>query len=542
MAEPTEPDTAGGPDDHRSSGAARGRVRRRVVRVLLAALAFWLDVTGLLVLVSHWAHLGPVLGGWRWPAAALLLCGLTAAWAAMGRISTQPLDDPRGDRLGGAVRGVLYAVVLAWALVLVAVQPVDGAAVVVVLALAAAAWAAVAAAQYRLGHGRLARVVRAADFVLLNLCVVAVAGELGLRAVAELRPSVLLMRSSSGVVENIERARYAPGTVRHGCPVNSGGHYDDEFVPKREGRRLVLAIGDSFSAGVVHHSLHFTTVAERALPGVDIYNMGVPAIGPPEYHHLLVTEGLSLHPDVVVINLFVGNDLTYPLPPAEEHSVMASWLDRDNVLLALVPVRLVRLAREGRRVGDQLEGRDDGGSEPVLRTPEAVRKAFPWVDNPSLERPKLAKRTFLQVERSRYERLRSQSHPEYERRLEPLRAIREAAGKTPVMVMLIPDIFQVEDGLWQQVKGPSFPATVGPPGPGRPQATLRDRMRGLWFAKEWLRREEIPYLDLLPILREVPAMDDGDRHLYHKRDTHFNARGNRVVGEALAAFLRDHQH
>jgi hypothetical protein len=54
---------------------------------------------------------------------------------------------------------------------------------------------------------------------------------------------------------------------------------------------------------------------------------------------------------------------------------------------------------------------------------------------------------------------------------------------------------------------------------------------------EWLSEQGIPYLDLLPILRAVPPLPDGRRHLYHLRDTHFNARGNDVAGRALAAFL-----
>jgi hypothetical protein len=34
-----------------------------------------------------------------------------------------------------------------------------------------------------------------------------------------------------------------------------------------------------------------------------------------------------------------------------------------------------------------------------------------------------------------------------------------------------------------------------------------------------------------------PPLEDGNRHLYHLRDTHWNARGNRLAGEALAEFL-----
>lgn len=40
------------------------------------------------------------------------------------------------------------------------------------------------------------------------------------------------------------------------------------------------------------------------------------------------------------------------------------------------------------------------------------------------------------------------------------------------------------------------------------------------------------------MLRAQPEEHDGGRHLYHLQDSHWNARGNRVVGERLAEFLR----
>ena len=36
----------------------------------------------------------------------------------------------------------------------------------------------------------------------------------------------------------------------------------------------------------------------------------------------------------------------------------------------------------------------------------------------------------------------------------------------------------------------------------------------------------------------VEPSPSGRRQLYHLQDTHFNARGNRLAGEALAEFLR----
>ena len=40
-------------------------------------------------------------------------------------------------------------------------------------------------------------------------------------------------------------------------------------------------------------------------------------------------------------------------------------------------------------------------------------------------------------------------------------------------------------------------------------------------------------------MRAVEPLEHGRRHVYHLRDSHFNAAGNRVAGEALAAFLAE---
>ena len=99
-----------------------------------------------------------------------------------------------------------------------------------------------------------------------------------------------------------------------------------------------------------------------------------------------------------------------------------------------------------------------------------------------------------------------------------------AAGKT-LCVLLVPDEFQVEDDVWREVQA------------NLPGAQLeRDRPQRLIVP--WMEREGIPCLDLLPVLRAAEPLADGRRHVYHLRDTHFNARGNRIVGEALAEFLR----
>jgi lysophospholipase L1-like esterase len=373
--------------------------------------------------------------------------------------------------------------------------------------------------------GQARRVVRALDLLLLNLCVLVVAGELGLRAAAAWRPSVLLTRPDAGIEESLEASRYPPGTVRHGFPVNSGGHYDEEFLPKAKGRRRVVCIGDSFSAGVVHHAFHFTTVAERRLDGVRIDNMGLPAVDLPHYQLLLAREALPLKPDAVVVNLFVGNDLSWPLPAPKGASSLAGWLNASNLLVLEVPRRLLILSRQGRRSRAALEDRGGHvGDADILRTRREILDRYPWYDDPLSEPPTLDREWYLTIERRRAAQLCRQPRNAFVLRLERLEEMRAASRSVPLAVMIIPDVFQVEDSLWSE---------VAPAGADRAR-----RMRSVAITRKWLEEHSFAYLDLLPVLRGARPLSDGELHLYKLNDTHFNARGNAIVGRALADFLK----
>jgi hypothetical protein len=94
-------------------------------------------------------------------------------------------------------------------------------------------------------------------------------------------------------------------------------------------------------------------------------------------------------------------------------------------------------------------------------------------------------------------------------------------------VMLIPDEFQVEDQLWQSIQ-----AQVQQP---------LERARPQRLLNEWLKQHNFPTLDLLPVLRAVAPLGDRRKHVYHERDTHFNARGNEACAQALAEFLKTHE-
>ncbi len=100
--------------------------------------------------------------------------------------------------------------------------------------------------------------------------------------------------------------------------LNSKGFMDIESpVEKEKGTYRILAIGDSFVYGTVGYEKNFVTLLENYLNNAgsntgsnfEIINMGIPGTEPPQYHRLLLQEGMSYNPDMVIVFFFVGNDL-----------------------------------------------------------------------------------------------------------------------------------------------------------------------------------------------------------------------------------------
>jgi hypothetical protein len=357
------------------------------------------------------------------------------------------------------------------------------------------------------------RARRGMDLALMNLAVLLVLAELGLRVLASVWASPILV--TSGTPPEIRRTagRQAPGSLSFGFPMNSLGFYDTEFAPPTATRgKVVASIGDSFSYGVVPHAYHYTTVAERALPGVAIYNMGFPNTGPSDYLYLLQRQALPLRPDLVVVEIFLGNDVSdFPQPAGPSR-----WYDADRYLSAVVWHRL-GVMRRAKRIDPAKVAEEQNQKETEL----AAR--YPWVTDPLREPPGMDKEVYLQLELRNALSVCAPGTLTYPIFLKTLALIKQAAGDVPLAFVLIPDEFQVEDSLWQAITR---------------RTDLRlERDRPQQVTVDWIKERGWPVLDLLPRLRDVPPMADGRRHLYHRQDTHFNARGNQLAGKALAQFV-----
>jgi len=391
---------------------------------------------------------------------------------------------------------------------------------------AAAAWcAAVAWSTGRPNHPG-ARWVRVLEIVVLEFAVCIVLAEIALRVTRSVAETPLLATSSTDLDVWLRAHRLRPGSHHIGFPVNSDGMVDVETSEILRHRHRVVALGDSFSVGVVPHHLHYTTVAEGRFDDLEVYNLGVVNSGPREYRRLLELYGLAIQPELIVVALFLGNDIT----DARRQGVtpFRAWTERGEILVLQVGRRLWALAVE-RAFGAAIAGSGPstasfGIPNDEFLSPAEAEQRLPWLSDPLREPPTLSAERFAYVERTRAEITLREKAGEYREALDELQAIRDLAGTIPMACLLIPDEFQVEEAPWRDIEWAGI-------------ARRADRDLPQKIVGAWLDERGIPYVDLLPLLRAVPPLEDGSRHVYHVRDTHWNARGNRIAGEALADLI-----
>jgi hypothetical protein len=319
------------------------------------------------------------------------------------------------------------------------------------------------------------------------------------------------------VDETLRRFRLQPNVQFFDGRANSRGYLDDEFFVAGPDDFVVAVVADSFGVGVVAPRYNVVAVLERglqkALGGrfqrVAAHNFGVVAADFPEYYRTLVRDALPTRPALVVLCVFVGNDLNRRLrtPGAAAWAVLRNW--RTYQLAR----RIVRLAIErGARLLP-------GGPEP----PRVgwMPKGGALVDDLAL--PIRPRPLFLDIERQRLEICNTRSTStelDYRAAEGALARFRDAAGSS-LLVVIIPDELQVNDGLWAELlAGSDTPLAYDQT---YPQQRLLASCRTLG----------IDALDLLPPLAE--AQRSGVT--YRPNDSHWSRLGNAVAGDEIAAAI-----
>ncbi len=311
----------------------------------------------------------------------------------------------------------------------------------------------------------------------------------------------------------------APGQYPedHDDHVNEYGFRDRGYpLNKPSGSYRVLGLGDSFVYGAVSVQDNFLRVAERTLDdGTDILLMGIPGWSTENELGVLEDFGLGLEPDLVIVNFFVGNDVT-GIP-------VRGRVIRGNVYPTTSPLPVRNLLRKSQLFvmfeslllrGMMKQLKDDEapahtGNTESGQVSELYLKIVPH-GLPVFSRETDKRTAALWVEAEGY--------------LEKIDEICRTA-RVPWMLVVIPDEMQVDpvvrsqvfDGLGLSATDYDFDA---------PQRRL----------DKWARKQNVPMLDLLPVMR---AEHNSVARLYVPNDTHWNERGNLVAGQAVAEAVFD---
>jgi hypothetical protein len=337
------------------------------------------------------------------------------------------------------------------------------------------------------------RTLRLVELVLTNTALALCLGELSLQGFAAGYGRSVLLGAT------LDDHRLAPGRdYGAGLRGNRRGYPGPDVAPVKPPRVVrIAALGDSFAVGpAVPFTDNYLTLLQGALPGVEVCNLGVTGAGPREYHAILQQDGWAIQPDLVLVSVFVGNDITEAMPTPRH-------LDPRRHALFLFAARGWRFLREGRPTNAAR-----GGEPP-----------------PRLGAPALSEKAFREVEARRLAVCVAPPSADMEKRwrraLGHLEALVRGCGarRVPIAFVLIPDEFQVN----REVRA----AAVRDAGVELEALDLELPQRRL---REFCAGRGVACLDLLDDFR-------GTTDTYAPRDTHWNARGNRLAAARLAAWL-----
>lgn len=357
--------------------------------------------------------------------------------------------------------------------------------------------------------------------IALSLLVSLLAAEVVVRLV---RPQARLVIAPGGLYAPDPPGRYrlSPGyrgriynraEYDNEIRINGEGLRGEEVARKAEGVTRLLSIGDSFVFGVgVEDSETFTARASDRLGQLGIaaegLNAGVPAFGVPDAVGWLSRHGVDLEPDVVMLAIFLGNDLVDASPDREQVQIvdgllvpsqsaggLKAWLHRHSHFYVLLKSVLEQPA--------------------LLPLRRKLGLGEPW-------KVRTLKEEFSVYRKTAPTDLQSAIQATDEA-LAELKALAAEQGFSTIAV-LIPSEVQVDPERWQRglASLDLDPQDYDPEVPNR-------------IFTELLERHAIPTLDLVPLFAEGLA---SSRELYFRLDRHWTTQGHALAAESISSFLR----
>lgn len=300
---------------------------------------------------------------------------------------------------------------------------------------------------------------------------------------------------------------------------SSQGLRDVEIGPKQPGEFRIVMLGDSYTAGMTMR-LEQTIpkqveakLRERLPRLVTVINAGIPGYGPWQERGFLNEVAFPLEPDLVIHQILPSNDIDNTLCGIGKHPEVyyAKWWSGFDYL------------RRRREWPMQADRRLREVSQIYALVSDATRRRYliealnrirfvPRLDLPK-PAPPATRDPLIEVNLRDWCPIFKEGWAMMQ---DDMRGIRDDCRKRGIGLMIysVPVQLAVRDAWWQT-------ATEG--------KDIYERDKDTRIIREFCRRENIPFIEILPALRNHPDIGS----LYFSPDGHFTPAGAEVVAAAI---------
>ena len=326
--------------------------------------------------------------------------------------------------------------------------------------------------------------------------------------------------SGEGIVDDGNTPRRIPFSY------SSQGLRDIEIGPKQPGEFRIVMIGDSYTAGL-------TMLLEQTIPKqveaklrdrlprkITVINAGVPGYGPWQERDFLRELGFPLEPDFVIQQILPSNDIDNTLCRVGKfpEAYSTQWRSRYHYML----LRTAWQMQADRWLCET--------SKLYVLISNATKRRF-LIDAlnrirfvPALNVPELAasaaRSELIEVNLRAWYPVLEEGWAMME---DDMRGIRDDCRERGVGLMMyaVPIQQSVQDSWWQLT-------TKG--------LDIYERDKDTRIVREFCNRENIPFIEILPALRNHPRIES----LYYNPDGHFTPAGAELVAGVIADHLCAH--
>ena len=308
--------------------------------------------------------------------------------------------------------------------------------------------------------------------------------------------------------------------IHHYVEINSRGFRDNPVKKKQNTHKKILVIGDSFVSNIsVEKEEVFTEVIQNKLDDYEVLNFGVNGYGQVQEYLLLQDWQNEIQPDILIVMIYIRNDFTDNTERKWLYSRPISTWNENTQSINIEPTIQDK-------TNDKLSWKLYQKSHlyNLLR-----RKFLSIITNFSLGNPTENRLyDFIPPELYLCHNEQSSSTNILHQTMQQLILKFSTHAKEkdiPVVFVLAPSIFQVEDNQWmnlmtnERVNSKEYSRTLP-----------NDRL--MKFAKS----KELNMIDLLPILRTETKKGIP---LYFPKEQHWSKEGNRVVANYLLNYLEN---